>query len=232
MTSRFFLFNRLYLLILALSCTSSQGQDITGMHPAAPAELLKALPAKIEGWELTRSRGSTDLGMWLESRVTREFVLEKTTPTTNLDKVPQPCVRLSILDTGEAGGTDLDLFADFTPAVSKEGGYEYRFLAGLPAIITSLSERELEACLLVDNRFIITIALQELPTSELKTWLKRFDLKKLESLPDTQKRTLPKTFQSVHIDELAVEKSRKVVVGTAIEAIDETEDPDIDNEAE
>lgn len=200
------------------------------MYPASPTKLIKALPAKVEGWELTLSRGKTDIGMWLESRVTREYVRKQVAETTPSKKAPR--VRLSILDTGEAEGTDLDLFADFAPAVSPEGGYEYRFLSGFPAIITTLNESEFEAQFLVDNRFILSIILRDTPNNQLKFWLKRIDLETLKRLPDTREISLPESFQSIYIDELTPGKSQESVIGTATEAREEAEDPEADGETE
>tara|TARA_B110000305_G_C19437503_1_gene639845 strand:- start:171 stop:863 length:693 start_codon:yes stop_codon:yes gene_type:complete len=230
MTTGFLSFSLLALFSLISSVTELQSQDFTGMYPASPKKLIEALPAKVEGWELTLSRGKTDIGMWLESRVTREYVRKPATPTPPTEKAPR--VRLSILDTGEAEGTDLDLFADFAPAVSTGGGYEYRFLSGLPSIITTLNQSEFEAQFLVDKRFILSISLKDTPSKELKTWLERIDLERLRRIPDTRKISLPESYQSIHIDELAPGKSQEMAIGTAAEATEEAEDPDADCETE
>lgn len=229
MSPRLISFSFLAFIFLSLPAVEAQSDGFTGMYPTSPKDLIKALPAKVEGWELTRSQGKTDLGLWLETLVTREFVPLQKEETSG--PIPPSKVRLSILDTGGAKGTDLDLFDDFVPQVSVEGGYEYLFLSGQPAIITTLSKNEFEVQLLADDRFIISLFLAHTPRKELKTWLKRIETAKLESIPDTPHISLPDSFNSVQFNELTPGKSRNMVVGTSHEETEDSEDSEDSEES-
>lgn len=210
------------LLLSGFCCLAAQGQNQKPKKGFMPVELdllFSALPQKLEGWKLTKSKGWRGHYKWLEAIVTREFeeVVEKE------DKDSQPKkVRLSIKDTCKYPESDIRMFTNFKP--DKKESVEYLYIDSVPAIVVEREEK-LTARFLLKERFLLNITLYRASKKELGEWYTKLQIKTLTSVSDGPVVTLSNSVVDQSVDQLKDQNKSTVINLSEEDPPDEEEDP-------
>lgn len=95
----------------------------------------------------------------------------------------------------------------------KNCGFEKKFIGGLPAIVITGENGRQRTQVLVAGRYIVEIALTNLPHARAEDWLRALHF---DALPpkSAAHAAHPRDFRLKHIDELHPENNRSYVVST------------------
>lgn len=215
------------LILVSASCSITKADEkARGMTPVAPKFLLEILPTKPEGYTLKKSKAWTGLGLWLETVATRQFAELPKEGATEEENSELAITTITIKDTAKFKGGEIDLFANFRPFKHPERNYEYLYIRRFPAFVSEKNDgRKLHIKMLVAERFILEVTMENQEKSDLKNWLSKMELRKLGAVRDGPVRRLPETFASISIDELDPKRSRTTTASAAAtELIDVAED--------
>ena len=169
--------------------------------PLPPADLLALLPKTVDEWQLKQSHANNFIMDWVFSQAQREFSYTPPPSTTAQPGDPPPppmTLRFTITDTGYYA----NLMADLGPAATNKGGAETLTLNGFPARRMSVGQTGARLRLLVKNRYVVQIDVQNQPTDSVQRWLGLLDPAKLAALPIEGEETLQRPFPITRIDEL------------------------------
>ncbi|HSI13318.1 MAG TPA: hypothetical protein VK961_14805 [Chthoniobacter sp.] len=203
---------RTLLIFIVATPFMAPAEPPSAVFPYEPAQLLAALPAAPAEWSTTRSEAETTLGDWLETRATRVYRRNPSTPAEN-DAVAASApleVEISVTDTGGLSSS-LAAFANFTPGQS--GRVEKKLIGSLPSIIFAGEDGRQLTQVLVSGRYIIELAASRSSQFRVDDWLRAFrfnDLPPVSATPHSR----PKEFRLTHVDELHPENNRSYSVST------------------
>lgn len=176
-----------------------------GIVPAEPETLLKVLPRNVEEWTLVKSVGTQDQDEWLYSVANRVFTRER--PESD----PGPTMKTSIKVTDTGGfAKAMSLYANFAPATGNR--FEKKYIDSYPAILIQYGPEKFETELLVNNRFIVEIILENQPSKFTKEWLKQINFNQLSRVNKGPVVGLPEIVEVRKVDELNEDKNRKYEV--------------------
>ena len=168
--------------------------------PLPPGDLLKLLPDCPDRWKMKQSNAKNFVMNWASSQAQREFTYTPLlSQDPNVEPAPTQVLRIVITDTGYYSGLMGD-FKDFQ--VSKNAEIENLMLNGFPARRIMIGKSLERLRLLISNRYILQIDVQNAPINCSQNWLKIVDLAKLATLPVDGPENLPRPFPIVRIDEL------------------------------
>lgn len=184
--------------------TPGSGKDkdrLKGIMPVDLELLFSALPEKVEGWELTKSKGWRGHYRWVESIVMRDFEMvvkgEKGAPVSRK-------VKIVLKDTGKFPESDIQFFSNFTPG--KGPSVERLYINSIPAIISE-RDTKLVAHFLLEERFSLNITFYGVPKTRLADWFRRIDVASLSSIQDGPIVTLPDHIVDQSINQITDTKS-------------------------
>ena len=228
--SQKFLVTILFWLSIFSGITYLSGQDEKpkkGIMPLHPEKLFTLLPSKVEGWKLKQSKGWMGESVWIESSVTREF--EQITDKAKPDQKPG-VTRLDLLDTARFKGSELDLFSSFKPV--KTPRYECKILDGHKAMIFQGRSGKTMGRFLIEDRWILTISVQNQPADSLKKWFDNVNVRSLKSVKDGPLIEAPESLATVTINELDPSANSNYLSEGSLSEIPEEEvnEEDIDND--
>ena len=163
------------------------------------------MPTTPPGWELRQSTAKNFFVEWLCSQATREF--RRVMPPTNqpgaTPVVPQITV-VTLVDTGYFPAFN-GPFANFQ--VGKYGAFESLMIGAMQARRSKLAANREALQVSVRRRFIVSVEVQNQPSSNEETWLKAIDFPRITAIPDSGSGQLPKPIIITVIDELSPSKN-------------------------
>lgn len=169
------------------------------MAPLEPADLLKLLPAAPAGWQMKDSKATSFYNEWLVSQATRRFEGPPPPAAAGSKASNPPVTTIRLSDTGYSSFLYAD-FEDFKPGKYGEN-QESLYVASLPARHALIPNGE-RLRVLIRGRFIIEVEATYQKPEAAAGWVQLFDLRRLQSAPDTGVETLPNPVRVNSIDEL------------------------------
>jgi hypothetical protein len=167
--------------------------------PAAPADLLKLLPATPSGWQLRQSRAKSFYNESLVSQANRELVGPPSQPGPgNATPAPPPLTRVSLTDTAYVPALYSD-FEGFKPGTY--GNTESLNVDGLPARRIKFGDGD-RLRILVKSRFVIEVQTHNQAPNASIAWARLFDIRKINDIPDSVVTSLPNPVTVVSLDEV------------------------------
>lgn len=190
-------------VILGLSTNPVRAQQgtspaVSRVLPIAPAELLRLLPAPPAGWKMTTSMATNQVSSWLITMAQRQF--ESSQPAAGGPQNGQPSrTTILLVDTGFDASV-AGAFADFRPTASV-GLTKFVYL-NCPAIRRQSSSSTDSIQLLIANRFLLTVEVENQQKDAVLGWIQRVPLDRYRIPSGGVLSNLPPTVVIKTVDEL------------------------------
>jgi hypothetical protein len=195
---------RLLLLALLLLPLALRAEPHAPVHAG---ELLKLLPPAPDGWKLDSSVAKNSFSGWANSQASRKYTGPALPPAAEGAPARGPQkVSLDLMDTGLFPGF-LAPFQNFQPAPAN-GGVERLLIGQRPAIRSVGAQGNEVLQILLANRFILKINLENAAPGAAVDWLRRLNAAPLDALTNAGPTTLTEPLDMYVLDELNPKKSR------------------------